>query len=371
MVKNSGGSKTNRVTTTNNNKSGSSSLSTSPIRDYQSTLSNPGGGGVSSTIKSIKSNSSLKSIKSIGSSSGPPFLKMKILPIRALSDNYMYLLIDEVTRHAACIDPVNASAISSAVYDQNAELKAILTTHHHHDHAGGNRDMVKMFPELSVYGGDQRIPELEKKVNHGDIIKLGTLTIECLSTPCHTRGHICYYVTSEPDRQPVDSTTTTTGTSTTTTPGASNTSQQQQQQHGQDNTIERAVFTGDTLFIAGCGRFFEGTSEQMDHNLNNILGGLPSDTKVYCGHEYTVTNLKFALSVEPANIDIKNKLQWAQNKVTKKEPTVPSSIGEEKKINPFMRIRSPSVKKYAGETDELEVMSVLRQRKNDFGSGNL
>lgn len=274
---------------------------------------------------------------------------MKILPIKALTDNYMYLLIDEATRQAACIDPVNASAMSSAVYDQSAELKAILTTHHHHDHAGGNRDMVKIFPNITVYGGDQRIPELEKKVNHGETIKLGTLTIECLSTPCHTRGHICYYVTSEPDPEQQLS-----------SPGAA------AAQPVAGGGVERAVFTGDTLFIAGCGRFFEGNSEQMDHNLNQILAGLPHDTKVYCGHEYTVTNLKFALSVEPSNIDIKGKLQWAQNRISRKEPTVPSSIGEEKKINPFMRIRSPSVKKYTGETDELEVMSVLRQRKNDF-----
>lgn len=104
----------------------------------------------------------------------------------------------------------------------------------------------------------------------------------------------------------------------------------------------------------------------MDQNLNVILGSLPNDTRVYCGHEYTVTNLKFALSVEPQNTDIKSKLAWAQSKVSKRDPTVPSTIGEEKKINPFMRLDKSQVKKFTGESDRLEVMSTLRQRKNDF-----
>ena len=273
------------------------------------------------SLRSLKSSSSIKSI-TLNSH------KMKVYPIKALQDNYMYLLVDEPTKYAAAVDPVNASAIASAVADYGVDLKAILTTHHHYDHANGNNDMVSMFPDVTVYGGDTRVQAISKLVSHGQQLKLGGLNIECLSTPCHTRGHICYYVTSdEPDR---------------------------------------VVFTGDTLFIAGCGRFFEGSAEQMDQNLNVTLGSLPAETRVYCGHEYTVTNLKFALSVEPQNTDIKTKLDWAQKKVTKREPTVPSTIGEEKKINPFMRLRIAQVKKYANETDELEVMTILRQRKNEF-----
>lgn len=260
-------------------------------------------------------------------------LMMKVYPIRALQDNYMYLLVDDSTKEAAAVDPVNASAMASAVADHGVTLKAILTTHHHYDHAHGNADMLSMFPDITVYGGDTRVQALTKAISHLEIIKLGNLTIECLATPCHTKGHICYYVTCN---------------------------------SGEPDETERAVFTGDTLFIAGCGRFFEGNSEQMNDNLNNILGTLPDSTKIYCGHEYTLTNLKFALSVEPSNVDIKTKLQWAQNRISKREPTVPSTIGEEKKINPFMRLNKPQVKKFTGETEELEIMTVLRHRKNEF-----
>lgn len=292
-----------------------------------------------SSLKSLKSGSS--SLKSLDSQTT---LRMKIYPIRALQDNFMYLLIDDITKQAAAVDPVNASAMASAVSDYGVDLKAILTTHHHYDHAHGNPDMVSMFPDITVYGGDYRIPSLTKSVAHGEIIRLGSLNIECLATPCHTKGHICYYVTSDPEQDP----------------------QVGQQSQTFVDTQERAVFTGDTLFIAGCGRFFEGSSEQMNNNLNVILGSLPPDTKVYCGHEYTVTNLKFALTVEPQNLDVKSKLDWASNKVAKREPTVPSTIGEEKKINPFMRLKKSQVKKFTGETDELEVMTVLRHKKNEF-----
>lgn len=296
------------------------------------------------SLKSLKSYSSLSSINSI-------WVRMKIYPIRALQDNYMYLLIDELSRQAAAVDPVNASAMASAINDHGVDLKAILTTHHHYDHAHGNSEMLSMFPDAIVYGGDSRVQALTKSVINGDLIKLGSLFIECLFTPCHTKGHVCYYVSS---------------------PSASATLPVNEQEATTNNELaassstEKAVFTGDTLFIGGCGRFFEGTAAQMNINLNTILGALPPDTRVFCGHEYTVNNLKFALSVEPQNTEIKTKLAWAQNKVAKREPTVPSTIGEEKKINPFMRLNKSQVQKYTGETDEVEVMTVLRHRKNEF-----
>ena len=319
--------------------------------------------------------------------------RMKVYPVKALQDNYMYLLVDESTRQAAAVDPVNASAMADAVSSHGAELKCILTTHHHYDHAHGNSDMLTMFPDLVVYGGDQRVQALTKSVAHGEIIKLGSLTIECLSTPCHTRGHVCYYVHNcEIPSAGVQS----FSASPETAPAANGGSDQQigansigapgnaefpaspppsqtasapacsSPQGSQANAIERVVFTGDTLFIAGCGRFFEGTSEQMDLNLNTVLGGLPNDTRVYCGHEYTVSNLKFALAVEPQNTDIKMKLDWALAKVAKREPTVPSTIGEEKRINPFMRLNKSQVRRFAREQSDLEVMSALRQKKNEF-----
>lgn len=290
--------------------------------------------------QSMRHHKSIKSTSSLGSQTA--LTKMRVIPIRALSDNYMYLLIDEATNKAACVDPVNASAISSFASDLGVDLKYCLTTHHHHDHAGGNEEIASMFPNIEILGGDSRIPSVTKVVSNGESIKLGALNIDCLLTPCHTKTHICYYVTSQPDDDA------------------------NMDASAKEASVERAVFTGDTLFVAGCGRFFEGTPDQMDHALNTVLANLPSDTKVYCGHEYTINNLKFALSVEPQNSDIKGKLAWAQKKISKKEPTVPSSIADEKRTNPFMRIQRSAVRKYTGETEDIEVMTALRHAKNEF-----
>lgn len=174
----------------------------------------------------------------------------------------------------------------SAVEKEGVNLTKILTTHHHWDHAGGNEALVeKSKNTLQVFGGDQRIGALTNLVKHGDKFSIGDINVECLFTPCHTTGHICYYLNASSDQPPV-------------------------------------VFTGDTLFIAGCGRFFEGTAEQMHTALIDILGGLPDHTQVYCGHEYTEQNLKFAKHVEPDNSDILSRIQWAASKRNQGEPTV-------------------------------------------------
>uniref|UniRef100_A0A803VYX0 Hydroxyacylglutathione hydrolase, mitochondrial n=1 Tax=Ficedula albicollis TaxID=59894 RepID=A0A803VYX0_FICAL len=201
-------------------------------------------------------------------------MKVEILP--ALTDNYMYLLIDQDTREAAIVDPVQPQKVLDAVKKHGVKLTTVLTTHHHWDHAGGNEKLVKMEPGLHVYGGDSRVGALTQRVSHLTALKVGSLSVKCLSTPCHTSGHICYYVTKPNSSEPP------------------------------------AVFTGDTLFVGGCGQFFEGTAEQMHTNLTQILGTLPEDTKVFCGHECTVRNLKFALKVEPENEVVKEKLLWAK-----------------------------------------------------------
>ncbi|KAJ8889221.1 hypothetical protein PR048_008719 [Dryococelus australis] len=126
------------------------------------------------------------------------------------------------------------------------------------------------------------------------------------------------------------------------------------------------VCSGDTLFSAGCGRFFEGTPEQMYKALIEILGSLPEETCVFCGHEYTLANLKFAEHVEPDNEDIKNKITWTKMKRAKGEPTVPSTIGEEKKINPFMRVHEASVQNHAGQNDAIATMAFIRREKDSF-----
>lgn len=254
---------------------------------------------------------------------------MKVRLVPALQDNYMYLLIDETTGQCAAVDPVEPKKLLSAMSEENVQLTCVLTTHHHLDHSGGNENLIATTGPLPVYGGDDRIGALTDKVSHNTQLKLGNLDIECLFTPCHTSGHICYYVTERGGSNP-------------------------------------AVFTGDTLFSAGCGRFFEGTPPQMYKALIDILSNLPADTKVFCGHEYTLQNLQFAAKVEPDNVDIQNKITWALTQKKNNKPTIPSTIAEEMKINPFMRVSALDVQKHAGSTDPVEVMGILRREKDQF-----
>ncbi|XP_005734676.1 hydroxyacylglutathione hydrolase, mitochondrial isoform X1 [Pundamilia nyererei] len=255
-------------------------------------------------------------------------MKIELLP--ALSDNYMYLLIDVDSREAAVVDPVEPIKVVEAVRKHGVKLTTVLTTHHHWDHAGGNEKMLKLMPGLKVYGGDDRVDAITKKVSHSNTFKVGSLHVKCLSTPCHTTGHICYYVTKENSTEPP------------------------------------AVFTGDTLFVAGCGKFFEGTAEQMHKALIEILGRLPPETRVYCGHEYTVNNLKFARHVEPHNEVIQKKLAWAKEKCSNGEPTIPSTLADEFTFNPFMRVKEPSVQEHVKQTDPIETMRSLRKEKDNF-----
>lgn len=254
-------------------------------------------------------------------------MDIKILP--ALQDNYMYLLIDKATNTAAIVDPVDPPTVLQAVQESNVNLTTVLTTHHHWDHAGGNEALVKQVPGLEVYGADDRIGALTKKVKHNNIINIGNLLIQCLFTPCHTKGHVCYFVTSP--------------------------------QEGS----QCVVFTGDTLFIAGCGKFFEGTADQM-FNAMTILGSLPDETKVYCGHEYTLPNLQFAAHVEPNNEEIVKKFAWAQQRREAGLPTVPSTIGEEKKYNPFMRVSERPIMRHANALAPIEAMKNIRQEKDTW-----
>ncbi|XP_068886469.1 hydroxyacylglutathione hydrolase, mitochondrial isoform X1 [Aphelocoma coerulescens] len=255
-------------------------------------------------------------------------MKVEILP--ALTDNYMYLLIDQDTKEAAIVDPVQPQKVLDAVKKHGVKLTTVLTTHHHWDHAGGNEKLVKMEPGLRVYGGDSRVGALTQRVSHLTALKVGSLSVKCLSTPCHTSGHICYYVTKPNSSEPP------------------------------------AVFTGDTLFVAGCGKFFEGTPDEMYKALIEILGSLDPKTRVYCGHEYTINNLKFARHVEPNNTSIQEKLAWAKAQYDSGEPTIPSTIAEEFTYNPFMRVREKSVQDHAGETDPVRAMGAIRKEKDNF-----
>ncbi|KAI7749316.1 hypothetical protein M8C21_023651 [Ambrosia artemisiifolia] len=199
------------------------------------------------------------------------------------------------------------------------------------DHAGGNEKIKELVPGIKVYGGSiDNVKGCTNKLENGDKLSLGDdIDILSLHTPCHTKGHISYYLTGKEEDDP-------------------------------------AVFTGDTLFVAGCGKFFEGTAEQMYESLCVTLASLPKQTKVYCGHEYTVKNLQFAQTVEPENAKISQKLSWAQQQRQSGLPTIPSTIGEELEFNPFMRADLPEVQEKVGCKSPVEALRKIRQLKDNW-----
>merc|ERR1712000_362577 len=221
---------------------------------------------------------------------------------------------DDKTKDAVVIDPANPSEVLSTLkktIDSGVNLKSIINTHHHHDHAGGNAEMLQTYP-LPIIGGKD-CSKVSKTPAHGEEFSVGNIKVKALHTPCHTQDSICFFF---------------------------------------EDGNERAVFTGDTLFIGGCGRFFEGTPEEMHKALNGVLAKLPDDTKVYPGHEYTKGNVKFALS-DTQDAEVKRLEALATNE---KETQGLSTIGDEKKYNVFMRVEDPAMQKVAGETDPVKVM---------------
>ncbi|KAJ1962551.1 Cytoplasmic glyoxalase II [Dispira parvispora] len=248
---------------------------------------------------------------------------MRVITIPVLQDNYSYLIIDDAKREAAVVDPVEPHIVMPVVEESGCKLTSILVTHHHMDHSGGNVEMLSKKPGLLVYGADARIPEINYVVKGGVEFQVGSLTVKPILTPGHTRGSVCYYIETEQ---------------------------------------QKAVFTGDTLFVAGCGKFFEGTGSDMYQSLVESLGALPPDTLVYCGHEYTRNNLKFAQSIDPDNESLRNMVQRCQHQVV----TIPSVLGDELKYNPFMRVKEPTMQAITGKTAPEDVMQALRTMKDKF-----
>uniref|UniRef100_A0A673MJR8 Hydroxyacylglutathione hydrolase, mitochondrial n=1 Tax=Sinocyclocheilus rhinocerous TaxID=307959 RepID=A0A673MJR8_9TELE len=241
-------------------------------------------------------------------------MKVELLP--ALTDNYMYLLIDEDTKEAAIVDPVEPQKVVDAVKKHGVKLKTPIRIIH-----------FILLDTFKIVGFVNVIIFL---CFFFLLFQVGSLNVKCLFTPCHTSGHICYFVTKENSTEPP------------------------------------AVFTGDTLFVAGCGKFFEGTADEMYKALIEVLGRLPPETRVYCGHEYTINNLKFARHVEPNNEVIQKKLAWAKEKYDNGEPTIPSTLADEFTFNPFMRVREKSVQEHAGTSDPIEAMRNIRKEKDRF-----
>jgi hydroxyacylglutathione hydrolase len=253
--------------------------------------------------------------------------RMRVLPVPCLSDNYAYLVTaGEHSRDAVVIDPSEAPPVIAAIEREGLRLVAILNTHHHHDHVGGNEELRAKYGDLPVYAhaSDKgRIPAQTELVEEGRAFTLLGLWFHPLHVPGHTLGAVAYHV-------------------------------------------DGAVFTGDTLFVAGCGRLFEGTPAQMNTSLNEKLGRLPRETRVYCGHEYTVSNLRFALHAEPENEAAIAKMEAAKRARERGEPTVPSTIAEELACNPFMRVGVQSLReRFPGET-AADVLGAVRKAKDSF-----
>lgn len=253
---------------------------------------------------------------------------MTIIPISAFSDNYIWAIIDKEKGLFDCVDPGEAPPVLQFAKEQHLQLRSILLTHHHHDHIGGVGPLIHHAPNCTVYGPhDSRIPYINHHVSEHQTVHVGHYSFHILSNPGHTSSHISYY----------------------------------EAQQGW-------LFCGDTLFSAGCGRVFDGTMEQL-HRSMELFKSLPPETEVYCAHEYTRQNLRFAETVEPHNQFIKMYIQKLHAQTN--PCTLPSTIEMELSINPFLRTQSTEVQTYArhhgaSSTNSLDIFSALREAKNNF-----
>ncbi len=251
---------------------------------------------------------------------------MRVLPIPCLSDNYAYLVHAEGSDEAIVIDPSEAEPVIAALEREGKKLVAIVNTHHHWDHVSGNEALRVRYGDLPVYAHASdvgRVPAQSERVEEGKAFRVAGLELRPLHVPGHTLGAVAY-------------------------------------------CIEDAVFTGDTLFVAGCGRLFEGTPAMMYASLSGKLGRLPPETRVYCGHEYTLANLRFALHAEPDNAAVADKLERAKKARERGEPTVPSTIGEELATNPFLRCDEDSLRAHFPGSSGAEVLAAVRSAKDSF-----
>jgi hydroxyacylglutathione hydrolase len=259
---------------------------------------------------------------------------MKLIALPAFSDNYLWLWQQDLM--AVVVDPGDAAPVLQALAKDGLKLAAILVTHHHADHVGGVREL-HLATGAQVFGpAREDVPAPFTPVMQGDSLELLGQTVQVLDVPGHTAGHVAYVLPEAPD-SPV-------------------------------------LFCGDTLFSGGCGRIFEGTPEQMQASLD-LLASLSANTRVCCAHEYTLSNLQFALAVEPSNTDLQTYAAHCQQLRNQGLPTLPASLGNELNINPFLRSRLTSVRhavaQHAGlsaleQTDDVAVFAALREWKNDF-----
>ena len=256
---------------------------------------------------------------------------MKLIALPAFTDNYIWLLHDD--RHVLAVDPGDATPVLAWLSQNPAlQLDTILVTHHHADHTGGLGELLRHTGARVIGPALEKMPVDTQGVQQGDCVEWHGLNFEVLDVPGHTLGHIAYF--------------------------------------GQAAGQDPVLFCGDTLFSGGCGRLFEGTPAQMLDSLDR-LAALPGNSRVCCAHEYTLSNLKFAMAVEPDNLALKNHFQACTQLRQQGLPTLPASIQTERAINPFLRSREASVAaavhQHEGKAvDEVSTFAALRQWKNDF-----
>lgn len=253
---------------------------------------------------------------------------LQIVQLPALSDNYIYLVHEASSGRTAVVDPAETEPVLAALADRGWRLTHVLNTHHHYDHVGGN-EALKAATGCTIVGpaaDRDRIPGIEVALADGDDFHLGSATATIFDVPGHTRGHIAYWFAED-----------------------------------------QALFCGDTLFALGCGRMFEGTAPQMWASLSK-LRALPPQTRVYCAHEYTQSNARFALSVEPGNAALVARAAEIDRKRAANQPTVPSTMGEELATNPFLRPESEELRRRFNLPQAVphEVFGATRAAKDNF-----
>jgi hydroxyacylglutathione hydrolase len=257
---------------------------------------------------------------------------MQVIRLPALSDNYVFLLYDAKQNVAAVVDPAEAEPVLKQLVQLQANLTAIFNTHHHGDHVGGNQRLIQEFPQLTVYGGVEdrgRIPGQQVFLQEGDRVEFASRLGEVFFVPGHTRGHIAYYFPPTSANEPGE------------------------------------LFCGDTLFAGGCGRLFEGTPAQMVESLTK-LRALPDNTRIWCAHEYTLSNLRFALTVDSENMDLQQRFVEVKAKRDRQEATVPSLLGVEKRTNPFLRWEEPALQATTKSHDPVQTFAKIRGMKDQF-----
>lgn len=259
-----------------------------------------------------------------------PATALQVEAIPAFNDNYIWLIHDG--QHAAVVDPGDAAPVISALAARQLTLTAILLTHHHGDHVGGVTTLLQQWP-VPVYGpANEAIASITHPMQEGQTCQIDKpgLSLAVIDTPGHTLGHICFYAAQQ-----------------------------------------QWLFCGDTLFAGGCGRVFEGTYAQMLSSLQKLMA-LPAGTQVYCAHEYTLSNLRFALAADPANTALQQHMLAMQALREQDKPTVPSTIGTELQVNPFLRAGDPGIVHYLqttgrlAQSDQESVFTALREWKNTF-----